>query len=195
MEIMERFKRFFHHGVNKRIKTELEKTNNMGNTCLSLAVKNNYHYIAKYLIDHGADINHVNNAKQPILFIPCWSNDQQMVSLLFEAGADVNYQDSRGWTPLMIAAAQGFEDLIEFLLQHNANVDLKDKYGKKAADKAKSQSIFYMISSAAIDRRMKVSKDQIANFSPQKLMMEEDLEREYRTQPANHPSEDTTAKV
>ena len=60
----------------------------------------------------------------------------------------------------MIAASQGFEDMVEFLLRNGADVDLKDKYGKKAADKAKSQSVFYMLSSAAIDQRMKVSKAQ-----------------------------------
>lgn len=80
-----------------------------------------------------------------------------MVNLLFEAGAEVNYMDSRGWTPLMIAASQGYEDLVEFLLKKNANVDLKDKYGKKASDKAQTQSIFYILSSAGIENRMKQS--------------------------------------
>lgn len=150
----------------KKIKAELSKTNTMGNTCLSLAVKNHYYFIVKLLIQYGADINHVNNAKQPILFIPCWNSDIEMVKLLFDSGADVNYTDSRGWTPLMIASAQGSEELVEFLLQNNADVDLKDKYGKKASDKAKSHSIFYMISSAGIDKRLKKSKDHVSDYSP-----------------------------
>ena len=91
-----------------------------------------------------------------------------MVKILLEAGSDINYQDSRGWTPLMIAAAQGFEDMVEFLLQWNARVDLKDKYGKKVADKAKTQSIFYMVSSAAIDQRMLQSNAEMAKITPEK---------------------------
>ena len=150
----------------KRVKSELSKTNNIGNTCLSLAVKNNYYYIVKYLVSHGANINHINNAKQPILFIPCWSNDIEMVQILFESGADVNHQDSRGWTPLMIAGTQGYEDMVQFLLDKHADVDIKDKYGKKAADKAKSHSIFYMLSSAGIDKRLQNSKDQDSDYSP-----------------------------
>jgi ankyrin repeat protein len=121
----------------KKLKVELTKTNNIGNTALSLAVKNHYYDIVQFLIDKANEngckfdiINHVNNAKQPILFIPCWNNDIEMVNILFEAGSDVNYQDSRGWTPLMIAASQGYETLVEFLLHKEANVDLKDKYGK-----------------------------------------------------------------
>lgn len=150
--------KLFSQWNKKRILAELEKTNNIGNTCLSLAVKNSYHYIVKFLIENGANINHINNAKQPILFIPCWSNDIQMTKWLLESGADVNYMDSRGWTPLMIAASQGYEDLVEFLLNNGADVNLVDKYGKKAVDKAKSQSIFYLLSSVAIDLRIKQSK-------------------------------------
>lgn len=81
-----------------------------------------------------------------------------MTKCLLESGADVNFMDSRGWTPLMIAASQGYEDLVDFLLTNGADVNIVDKYGKKAVDKAKSQSIFYLLSSVAIDMRMKQSK-------------------------------------
>lgn len=105
-----------------------------------------------------------------------------MVNLLFDAGADVNFQDSRGWTPIMIAATQGYEDLVEFLLKHNADLELKDKYGKKATDKAKTQSVFYMLSSAGIDKRMKQSKDQLSGFSPDRFAKDE-LAQSYQTAP------------
>ena len=36
----------------------------------------------------------------------------------------------------------------------------------KAADKAKSHNIFYILSSAGIDRRLEKSKDHISNYSP-----------------------------
>ena len=158
--------KLFSQWSKKKIMKELEKTNNIGNTCLSLAVKNSYHYIAKFLIESGANINHINNAKQPILFIPCWNNDIQMTKWLLESGADVNFMDSRGWTPLMIAVSQGFEDLVEFLLKNNADVNCVDKYGKKAIDKAKSQNIFFLLSSAGIDLRMKQSKNHLSELSP-----------------------------
>lgn len=117
-----------------------------------------------------------------------------MVSLLFEAGADVNYQDSRGWTPVMIAAAQGYEDLVEFLLEHNADLNLKDKYGKKAVDKAKNQSVFYMLSSAGVDKRMKQSKDQYSGFSPERFVKDE-FAQSYQTAPNRDLMQSSIKKV
>jgi len=111
-----------------------------------------------------------------------------------EGGADVNFQDLRGWTPLMIAAAQGFEEMVEFLLQRNSKVDLKDKYGKKAADKSKTQSIFYMLSSAAIDQRMKTSDSQVSKVTPNTSFGIENQEN-YRTEPEQYSGKSSVKKV
>jgi len=190
----------------KKVKAELSKENNVGNTSLSLAVKNSHHDIVRFLIANIADspnfklkcINHVNNAKQPILFIPCWNNDIEMVDLLLEFGADVNYQDSRGWTPLMIAATQGYEDMIEFLIVKGANLDIKDKYGKKAADKAKSQNVFFLLSSAGIDTRMRESQEHVLKFSSEKplgdLVSQADNAEDYQSVPV-YASQKKTEKV
>ncbi|CAI2386245.1 unnamed protein product [Moneuplotes crassus] len=171
----------------KRLREELDKTNNVGNSALSLAVKNNYHSIAQYLIDYGSDVNgKTNNSKQPILFIPCWKNDLQMVKILLDADADINFQDSRGWTALMIASAQGFEDMVEYLISRNAKTELKDKYGKRAVDKAKSQGIFYMLSSAAIDQRMMQSNDQVNQIIPDSELESFDKSN-FQTEPEKYP--------
>jgi hypothetical protein len=40
------------------------------------------------------------------------------------------------------------------LIDAGADIYAEDTYGKKAADRAKSTDIFYLLSSAAIERRM-----------------------------------------
>jgi ankyrin repeat protein len=108
--------------------------------------------------------------------------------------ANINFQDSRGWTTLMIASTQGSDDMVEFLLQNGADIDLKDKYGKKAADKAKTQSIFYILSSAAMDKRMKLSKEQFLKMSPEKSLDDETI-KHYNTEPNRNTISSKTNKV
>jgi hypothetical protein len=49
----------------------------------------------------------------------------------------------------------------------------------KACDKAKTQSIFFMLSSAGIEIRMKQSKDQMLKFSDEKPLKSKDLHLDY----------------
>lgn len=56
----------------------------------------------------------------------------------------------------MIAAFRGQSDIIDILINEGrADVSIQDKFGKKAQDRAKDSSIFYQISSAAIEKRMR----------------------------------------
>ena len=54
----------------------------------------------------------------------------------------------------MMAANQGYKDIVQILLESGANPDITDKFGKKAYDRAKNQNVFYMLSSAGMERRM-----------------------------------------
>lgn len=55
----------------------------------------------------------------------------------------------------MISAYQGHEEMVELLIKSKADVSIMDSFGKKAQDRAKTSHIFYLISSAAIEKRMK----------------------------------------
>ena len=77
--------------------------------------------------------------------------------LLIENGADLNKVDKWGWTPLMMASHQGYEDIVKLLVDNGADIDVADRFGKKAYDWAKTQSIFYTLTAAGMERWMKES--------------------------------------
>jgi len=56
----------------------------------------------------------------------------------------------------MIAAYKGHSEIIDILINEGrADVSITDKFGKKAQDRAANSEIFYNLSSAAIDKRMR----------------------------------------
>ena len=78
------------------------------------------------------------------------------IKLLHIFGANPNAQDKSGWTALMIASYEGHYDVVEYLLnQYKADISLRDSNGKRAFDKAKTSQIQYILSSAAIELRMR----------------------------------------
>ena len=58
----------------------------------------------------------------------------------------------------MIAAQQGNEEIVKKLLEFKPNTNQTDKFGKRASDRAATQSICYIIQSAGIDQRLGKSK-------------------------------------
>jgi ankyrin repeat protein len=61
-----------------------------------------------------------------------------MVKLLVSAGADVEAQNSHGRTPLMCAACDGRLDVVKWLVEAGADLNAKDKRGQTARELAKS---------------------------------------------------------
>lgn len=56
----------------------------------------------------------------------------------------------------MIAAYKGHQEMVQLLIEEGeADVNIKDAMGKRAQDRAKNSQIFYIISSSAIEQRMK----------------------------------------
>ncbi len=62
----------------------------------------------------------------------------------------------------MIASQQGSEAIVKKLIEYGPDINLEDKFGKKAYDRATNQTIFYLLQSAAIDQRIKVSENHVA---------------------------------
>ncbi|CDW84155.1 consensus ankyrin repeat-containing protein [Stylonychia lemnae] len=148
---------------------DIEYKNESGLTPLALALKYRRKPIAEYLINKGANVNSLNKvitklfadiyqfqAKQSILFNTCYDNYAEGLRLLINNKADVNQQDHRGWTPLMIAAHKSLNEIVDILINEGGvDVAITDKFGKKAQDRAGNSEIFYMLSSAAIEKRMR----------------------------------------
>ena len=90
---------------------------------LFVAVQNGYEEIAKYLIDHGADVNNIANIyRQTPLFWAVQFRHETIAKYLIDHGADVNIADKSGNTPLFWAVRQNnsekkekYEKIIEIL--------------------------------------------------------------------------------
>ena len=79
----------------------------------------------------------------------------------------------------MMAAHQGYEEIVQELVNNGSDIDIADRFGKKAYDWAKNQNIFYILTSAGMERRMKESsilqekhniKEESENKSPKKTI-------------------------
>jgi len=65
----------------------------------------------------------------------------------------------------MIASQQSNEEIVKMLLKHNADINKEDKFGKKAHDRATDPNIFYMLQTAAIDQRIKISESKVLSVT------------------------------
>jgi ankyrin repeat protein len=108
--------------------------------------------IAKYLINHGANINDTANEGQTLLHV--WSMSgwrPESIPILVGYGANVNTKDRFGNTPLhsavigsTVPGAEG--DLsIPFLLAEGADPNIKNKDGQTPIDLAKSSNAQYAL--------------------------------------------------
>ncbi len=84
---------------------------------------------AKFLIDHGADINVCDSVSGNTILqmaIPFAPNGD-MAKLLVESGAKLNRKDALGNTELHLAVMKGFADLVPFLVKYGADVQTVNK--------------------------------------------------------------------
>lgn len=87
---------------------------------------------ARYLLDHGANVESINaEGDRPIhQFVhgPVISNGREpMLKLLLDRGADVNVYGSKGESPLITVSRQGLEDSVQRLLDRGADPLAKDR--------------------------------------------------------------------
>ena len=95
------------------------------------------------------------------MFEACYIGFFEGVQMLREC--NVNLQDQHGWTPLMIAAQQGHADIVEYLIQTcKADISIRDKAGKRAFERATSSNVQHILSSAAIEQRLRNNFDKKA---------------------------------
>lgn len=88
---------------------------------------NNVLEIAELLLDHGAEIDCVNDRGDTPLSRAVFFYKRGIVKLLLDRGADVEHTDIHGRTPLFNAL--GDADIITILLNRGADMEHQDNYG------------------------------------------------------------------
>ena len=128
-----------------------------GETALHRAAARGHLSAVNLLVDHGANVNAVDEQGATPLLAATYSSHKEVVVFLLQRGATVDAQEKRhGFTPLIQAVARNNKDLVNVLLNHNANLSLKTVDGRTALDWAKaegSSQIVAMLTQAANKKR------------------------------------------
>jgi len=107
----------------------------------------------KYLINHGIDINKVNESGDTPLSVAVDYNNKILVKYLIEHGADINKENKHGETLLISTIKNGYLDMTRFLIQLKADVNKEDKNGNTpliiAAKMRNEKLIKYLIEQGA----------------------------------------------
>jgi len=113
----------------------IDKRNDRGYTPLMNLI---YHYMHRsfisLLINHGADMNIINNEGDTPLLMACKTGNYDLAQALIEGGADVNIGDREGNTPLIIAFCEknytSLGRLFKYLIGHGADVNKANHKGE-----------------------------------------------------------------
>jgi uncharacterized protein len=129
----------------KHPKTNLNSTNQHGESALMLAAINNQLELAQLLIERGAD---VNKAGWTPLHYAAVRGHRQMMRLLIENDAYIDSESPNGSTPLMMAASSESPLAVKLLLEEGADPTLLNNDNASALDialaKDRQQSAFYI---------------------------------------------------
>jgi putative CocE/NonD family hydrolase len=131
---------------------------------LFVAIDGDNTAIAKYLIDHGANIN--AGGSWPALMEALYASSIEMIGLLISRGADINVKDEDGMPALYSAFFTGKEGVAKLLLEKGADFAWKDKAGRKslhytALEDYSGVAELLLVKGAKIDER-----DGEYNFTP-----------------------------
>ena len=88
--------------------------------------------IAKFLIDHGASIDGVDDRLRTPLHLAAKEGRTQVARLLIHYGANVDALDDRLQSPCMKAAEYGFFEPIQALIEGGADLTLQDRNHQSA---------------------------------------------------------------
>lgn len=108
------------------VTTIINIRDDQGNTALNYAVKRGLYEVPRLLVNHGADVNNINNDHKTVLHYALMYNTGNhrfnVVELLIRNGAKVNIKDNEGNTALDYANKFNADQrLIEYLIEHDAH--------------------------------------------------------------------------
>ncbi len=85
--------------------------------------------IAQYLIEHGADVNKVNNMGSTPLYMASYKGNLEIARFLVDNGADVNKANNEGYTPLYAASLNENLEVVQLLIAHGADINKASRDG------------------------------------------------------------------
>ncbi len=105
---------------------------NVKNQALLDSIKLKNTYLAKLLVDFGADVNSADsNGATALLHASC-NRSKKIVKLLLNKGANINTAANLGTTPLMWASCMDNKRIVQLLLDSGADVNAVCKNGSTA---------------------------------------------------------------
>lgn len=124
------------------------------------ATANGYFEIVEMLLDHGANIESVNNIKVTSLFATSYSSHLSIVNLLINKGANLEASDIQNWRPLHGAASKGHMDIVRLLIEKGADRNSRISKGQSALGMARrarrTDVAAYLCSLEAVDDGIEV---------------------------------------
>lgn len=103
-----------------------------GATALWCASGAGHYSIVKYLVTHGADVNHSTRTNSTPLRAACFDGRLDVIEYLIENGANIHTANKYNNTCLMISSFRGHLDVVSYLLSKNADPDSKAYCGATA---------------------------------------------------------------
>ncbi|MFP4441629.1 MAG: ankyrin repeat domain-containing protein [Spirochaetia bacterium] len=104
-----------------------------GVSMLSLAIRKQHRNVAEYLLESGADINHINEDRGTTpLMEASVRGETELVKLLMEKRPNMNIQSKNGQTALMMAVGEGYADIANEFFREGIDLSVVDHLGMTA---------------------------------------------------------------
>ena len=107
-----------------------------GNTPLHFASHMGHVDVARFLLEHGADVTALNMFRGTPLHLASERGRVEVADLLIERGADVSADKEELETPLHLASQNGHVEVVRLLVERGADVTLENKIGWTPLHKA-----------------------------------------------------------
>ena len=104
----------------------------LGKKALLLAARKGYAEIALLLLDHDAEVDVTNNAKQTPLMLAAMYGHLAIAEALIKKGARLNLRSKTGNTPIIFAVSNGYGDIAKLMLAHGADPGVANDFGYNA---------------------------------------------------------------
>jgi ankyrin repeat protein len=100
--------------------SDINATDNKGETVLHRAIRNGPEEAAELLIARGADVNAKTKEGATSLHLAARKGYKELAELLISEGTPIESKDNNGLTPLDIAKSEGPEELVKLLIAKGA---------------------------------------------------------------------------